>query len=139
MNSANTQNTDAYSSRELQRMLKQMEKDGASLLDRAQAAVDFIQAQKKKSGEFSASSAPDADDEELNFEDDPHTSAQDPHISAQDPHTSAQQAHGPAQDAHTTAPQSEPQLPPPRTCQCDATFKFTRPVSCKELLISLLP
>src|SRR5262245_27045891 len=111
MNSINTHtvNEDASSSRELQRKLKQMEKDGASLIDRTQAAIDFIEAQKKKSSFKPRPSAPDTEDEELAFEDDPHTSAQDPHTSAQDPHTSAQQAHASAQDAPTSALE----LPPP--------------------------
>src|SRR5688572_12413680 len=48
MKTAYTQNTNAAErSRELQRMLKQMEKDGASLLNRTQAAVNFIEGQKK--------------------------------------------------------------------------------------------
>jgi hypothetical protein len=113
-----TQNINAAeSSRELQRMLKQMEKDGVSLLDRTQAAVDFIDGKKKNSAAFEASSERAIADEDLAKDDDAETSGADavrsgPQADTNGP-TSGPDAVGSGQNANTSGQKSNPELPPP--------------------------
>jgi hypothetical protein len=118
MKTANTQNINAAErSRELQRMLKQMEKDGVSLLDRTQAAVDFIEAKKKNSAACEASSERTIADEHLAEDDDADISGPDadtsgPQADRSGP-TSGPDAVRSGPDANTSGPKPEPELPPP--------------------------